>query len=167
MAYNERKMLEDVNGDLIPQYYDPVDDEFKPLTNDPRDVRLTGSIVEDGLPVKQVKNLEVIVRLNNVEVSAGQSVMGYSDTVDERLDFTELRYNMNWREGVSWRLRCIPRIHDSNGIAGSEIRIDDSGSQSSGILIERVDFTRYSFILHNESMEDKVLEQIKILGVRT
>ena len=167
MAYNERKMLEDVNGDLIPQYYDPVDDEFKPLTNDPRDVRLTGSIVEDGLPVKQVKNLEVIVRLNNVEVSAGQSVMGYSDTVDERLDFTELRYNMIWSDGVSWRLRCIPRIHDSNGIAGSEIRIDESGSQSSGILIERVDFTRYSFILHNESMEDKVLEQIEILGVRT
>jgi len=46
MSYNERKMLEDVNGDLIPQYYDPVDDEFKPLTNDPRDVRLTGSNVE-------------------------------------------------------------------------------------------------------------------------
>lgn len=40
MAYNTKKMLEDVNGDLIPQWYDPEDDEFKPLTNDQR----TGSV---------------------------------------------------------------------------------------------------------------------------
>src|SRR5690625_726459 len=167
MAYNERKMLEDVNGDLIPQYYDPVDDEFKPLTNDPRDVRLTGSNVEDGLSVKQVDKLEVIVRLNNVEVGAGQSVMGYSDTVAERLDFTELRYNLIWSDGINWRLRCIPRITDSSDLAGSEIRIDEAGSRSSsGILIDRVDFTRYSFILHNDNDEDVTLGQIEILGVR-
>lgn len=47
MAYNTKKMLEDSNGDLIPQYYDPVADEFKPLTNDPRDVRVTGSRTEE------------------------------------------------------------------------------------------------------------------------
>lgn len=46
MAYRNKKMLEDINGDLIPQYWDVVDQEFKPLTNDPQDVRLTGSNAE-------------------------------------------------------------------------------------------------------------------------
>lgn len=45
MAYSDKPMLEDVNGKPIPQYYDPVDDEFKPLTNDPTKVQLTGSRV--------------------------------------------------------------------------------------------------------------------------
>ena len=134
--------------------------------NQPIDTRLSGSSVEDGLSVKQVDKLEVIVRLNNVEVGAGQSVMGYSDTVAERLDFTELRYNLIWSDGINWRLRCIPRITDSSDLAGSEITIDEAGSRSSGILIDRVDFTRYSFILHNDNEEDVTLEQIEILGVR-
>ena len=128
--------------------------------------RLTGSSVEDGLSVKQVNKLEVIVRLNNVEVGAGQSVMGYSDTVAERLDFTEFRYNLAWSDRINWRLRCIPRITNSPALAGSEIKIDEAGSQSSGILVDRVDFTRYSFILHNDSAKDVTLEQIEILGVR-
>lgn len=45
MPYNTKSMLRDVNGDLIPQYYDPVADEFKPMG---KDVTLTGSIPEYG-----------------------------------------------------------------------------------------------------------------------
>src|SRR5699024_8794465 len=137
-----------------------VSDEGHELT------QVTGSSVEDGLSVKQVDKLEVIARLNNVEVGAGQGVMGYSNTVAERLVFTELRYNLIWSDVINWRLRYIPRITDSSGIAGSEISIDEASSGGSGILIDRVDFTRYSFILHNDDEEDVTLKQIEILGVR-
>jgi|SRR5690625_77490 len=48
MPYSNKQMLRDANGDLIPQYWDVVEQEFKPLTgrDGANDVRLTGSIVE-------------------------------------------------------------------------------------------------------------------------
>src|SRR5699024_4685014 len=46
---SDKQMLRDANGDLIPQYWDVVAGEFKPLTGSDgaNDVRLTGSIVEE------------------------------------------------------------------------------------------------------------------------
>lgn len=48
MSYSDKQMLRDVNGDLIPQYWDIQDEEFKPLTgqNGAQDTRLTGSKVD-------------------------------------------------------------------------------------------------------------------------
>lgn len=45
MPYSTKQMLRDANGDLIPQYWDVVEQEFKPLTgrNGANDVRLAGS----------------------------------------------------------------------------------------------------------------------------
>jgi hypothetical protein len=44
MAYNEKQMLKDAYGHQIPQYYDPVEDVFKPLTNQ---ISLTGNSVAE------------------------------------------------------------------------------------------------------------------------
>src|SRR5690606_19650946 len=48
MPYRNKQMLRDANGDLIPQYWDVVEQEFKPLTGSggANDVRLTGRKVE-------------------------------------------------------------------------------------------------------------------------
>lgn len=48
MPWTQKQMLRDANGDLIPQYWDVVEQEFKPLTGSDgaNDVRLTGSNVE-------------------------------------------------------------------------------------------------------------------------
>lgn len=48
MPWTQKQMLRDANGDLIPQYWDVVEQEFKPLTgrDGANDVRLTGSYVE-------------------------------------------------------------------------------------------------------------------------
>ena len=47
MPWTQKQMLRDANGDLIPQYWDVVEQEFKPLTGSDgaNDVRLTGSNV--------------------------------------------------------------------------------------------------------------------------
>lgn len=47
MPWTQKQMLRDANGDLIPQYWDVVEQEFKPLTGSDgaNDVRLTGSSV--------------------------------------------------------------------------------------------------------------------------
>lgn len=44
MPWTQKQMLRDANGDLIPQYWDVVEQEFKPLTGSDgaNDVRLTG-----------------------------------------------------------------------------------------------------------------------------
>src|SRR5690554_6757265 len=48
MPWTQKQMLRDANGDLIPQYWDVVEQEFKPLTGSDgaNDVRLTGRNVE-------------------------------------------------------------------------------------------------------------------------
>mgnify|MGYP001499101434 FL=1 len=52
MPWTQKQMLRDANGDLIPQYWDVVEQEFKPLTGigGANDVRLTGRKVQ----VKQI-----------------------------------------------------------------------------------------------------------------
>jgi len=48
MPWTQKQMLRDANGDLIPQYWDVAEQDFKPLTGQggANDVRLTGSNVE-------------------------------------------------------------------------------------------------------------------------
>lgn len=50
MPWTQKQMLRDANGDLIPQYWDVVEQEFKPLTgrDGANDVRLTGSYIVNG-----------------------------------------------------------------------------------------------------------------------
>ena len=45
MPWTQKQMLRDANGDLIPQYWDVAEQEFKPLTGSDgaNDVRITGS----------------------------------------------------------------------------------------------------------------------------
>ena len=88
MPWTQKQMLRDANGDLIPQYWDVVEQEFKPLTgrDGANDVRLTGSNVEEGIAVKDeiVKDLleKIIERignndyifLENVPLSAGADI---------------------------------------------------------------------------------------------
>lgn len=55
MPYSNKQMLRDANGDLIPQYWDVVEQEFKPLTGSDgaNDVRLTGSKVEEDILIER------------------------------------------------------------------------------------------------------------------
>ena|SRR5690554_1305386 len=70
MPWTQKQMLRDANGDLIPQYWDVVEQEFKPLTGSDgaNDVRLTGSTVEelimDGVEIAP-KSTSEILDLNN------------------------------------------------------------------------------------------------------
>ena len=48
MAYNTEAILRDTNGDPIPQYYDTVAGEFKPLTED--EISALASVDVDSLP---------------------------------------------------------------------------------------------------------------------
>lgn len=65
MPYREKQMLRDANGDLIPQYWDVVEQDFKPLTgqNGANDVRLTGSLIE-----------EVFINDEEILVSPGSAI---------------------------------------------------------------------------------------------
>src|SRR5690625_498003 len=58
MPYRNKQMLRDANGDLIPQYWDVVEQEFKPLTGSggANDVRLTGSRVVETIHSRRVRN---------------------------------------------------------------------------------------------------------------
>src|SRR5690625_2722873 len=71
MPYSNKQMLRDANGDLIPQYWDVVEQEFKPLTgrDGANDVRLTGSNVEvvDVFDAVAFTNESRIVK--NIDVS--------------------------------------------------------------------------------------------------
>ncbi len=52
---SDKQMLRDANGDLIPQYWDVVEGDFKALTGQDgaQDTRLTGSIAEEFFKVTQ------------------------------------------------------------------------------------------------------------------
>ena len=66
MPWTQKQMLRDANGDLIPQYWDVVEQEFKPLTGSDgaNDVRLTGSTVEEVIFPRQIRtsNSSIITR---------------------------------------------------------------------------------------------------------
>src|SRR5690554_6558940 len=64
MPWTQKQMLRDANGDLIPQYWDVVEQEFKPLTGSDgaNDVRVTGSIdvlLNSEIESQQTNNLYI------------------------------------------------------------------------------------------------------------
>lgn len=77
MPYSNKQMLRDANGDLIPQYWDVVEQDFKPLTGQggANDVRLTGSNVlllkseEDNNLFNELSNRGFVYLGENVSVS--------------------------------------------------------------------------------------------------
>lgn len=86
MPYSNKQMLRDANGDLIPQYWDVAEQEFKPLTgrDGANDVRLTGSNTELSKGVKVEKKLI----LDAVSVDANDSLLVNLNA--ERGSFSEL-----------------------------------------------------------------------------
>ena len=92
MPWTQKQMLRDANGDLIPQYWDVVEQTFKPLTgsNGANDVRLTGSNVEEGLLVK-TKGKVLIKQQLNVKISAGGAVTDLWSNVDIT-EFSDLQF---------------------------------------------------------------------------
>src|SRR5690625_625682 len=75
MPYRNKQMLRDANGDLLPQYWDVVEQEFKPLTGSDgaNDIRLTGSIVEEVEIVNYVKNRDTSSHWELVDLSMFKS----------------------------------------------------------------------------------------------
>src|SRR5690625_957753 len=72
-VYTTAPLLYNDQGDPIPQYLDVSDKtdspqgSFKPLTNDPQDVRLTGSIVQERLtPDYVIPPLSAYIRTLNI-----------------------------------------------------------------------------------------------------
>src|SRR5699024_8152186 len=79
---SDKQMLRDANGDLIPQYWDVVAGDFKPLTGSDgaQDTRLTGSNAEKGIPVRVEKDVrEVVVRGDELEAGKDQIFDIYAD----------------------------------------------------------------------------------------
>ncbi|WP_141431898.1 hypothetical protein [Bacillus sp. 03113] len=79
MAYNTKAMLTDVNGDLIPQYYDPVADDFFPLTQDLNNVLIQN---DDGtaVPIKLTgSNVQLLNAVSAVGAGTNTAVGQYSD----------------------------------------------------------------------------------------
>lgn len=142
MAYNTKKMLEDSNGDLIPQYWDVVDQEFKPLTgkDGAQDTRLTGSI--DELAVEL-----------NMTVAAGSS--GTFTTIAE-LDYKEII--MSVRTGSAHGFRSIaywryPGATYSPVITSEDLFSVTNANNGTGSLKVRMKEVR--ILISNESQIDR------------
>lgn len=63
MPYNSKALLRDVNGDPIPQYYDPVEDVFMPITN-PAEVQVQNFPVTQDVKLTANKVTEISFLLN-------------------------------------------------------------------------------------------------------
>ena len=71
MPWTQKQMLRDANGDLIPQYWDVVEQEFKPLTGSDgaNDVRVAGSYVGYPTETKPTgKKGETFLELDTLDV---------------------------------------------------------------------------------------------------
>src|SRR5690625_5060555 len=94
MPYRNKQMLRDANGDLIPQYWDVVEQEFKPLTgrDGANDVRLTGSIMEEFI-YERFRNIpagESVIIGNGINVSRYRYIK-YAIWSDTHHDEIQLR----------------------------------------------------------------------------
>ena len=77
MPYRNKQMLRDANGDLIPQYWDVVEQAFKPLTGSDgaNDVRVTGSYVgysSEAKPTGKRGDSFLEIDTGNVYIHDGQ-----------------------------------------------------------------------------------------------
>ena len=71
MPWTQKQMLRDANGDLIPQYWDVAEQEFKPLTGSDgaNDVRVAGGYVGYSNETKPTgKKGETFLELDTLDV---------------------------------------------------------------------------------------------------
>src|SRR5690625_3067980 len=157
MPYSNKQMLRDANGDLIPQYWDVVEQEFKPLTgqNGANDVRLTGSIVE-------------LFEGRNITLTSGSSVELYRFT--SGYDFRKYRMSCRLYSPYpnQWKIEIKYFVQESDIQPNSFIKMDEAlvdGERSVGI--ESNTFSDIAtFNVVNESTTDTAIGRSLVLGER-
>lgn len=154
MPWTQKQMLRDANGDLIPQYWDVVEQEFKPLTGSDgaNDVRLTGSNVE-------IKRITKSVTANTTEEVGFIEIEGYSKFYVES-HHTGLHtkdYEITFRKVTSFG-QAVPREVGEFTVIGPgtyRTRISD---------VFDVDATRYYIYINNKS-DEGLNFTISIIGI--
>src|SRR5690625_4056064 len=92
-THEDKQMLRDANGDLIPQYWDIQDEEFKPLTGQDgaQDTRLTGSNAEEEYNGKTVLRTRLIVLAYiNWDFDKQSSVIVVAGVTVQETDYTSV-----------------------------------------------------------------------------
>jgi len=152
MPWTQKQMLRDANGDLIPQYWDVVEQEFKPLTGSDgaNDVRLTGSIVvlASGfidVTVSAGSSINLLSGINLIE-------QGFTKIrVAVRTGGTELTLQQRWLIGGT----TVRQTHSAlpTGPSGNEFEFNVlSNNLSLSVL--------------NSSSDDGVIIRAIVLGVK-
>src|SRR5690554_5424628 len=154
MPWTQKQMLRDANGDLIPQYWDVAEQDFKPLTGQggANDVRLTGSIVELNKEVYDSQSSSVIITPGSY----------YNLLSHAYYPFKEIRGHLRWRETPSdYHLMLYYRVSEiSFGLfenveltgERTEFQFDLSGGH-------------FELRLYNDSTEDAYLRLFEVVGV--
>lgn len=153
MPWTQKQMLRDANGDLIPQYWDVVEQEFKPLTGSDgaNDVRVTESIVV------------LASRFIDVTVSAGSSIdllsginlieQGFTKIrVAVRTGATELTLRQRWVTGAT----TVRQTHSAlpTGPNGNEFEFN--------VLSDNLSLS----VINSSSSVDGVIIRAIVLGVK-
>lgn len=154
MPWTQKQMLRDANGDLIPQYWDVVEQEFKPLTGSDgaNDVRLTGS------------NIEIIADVSNIEVPTG--VIGLAI---QNLDISKYKYLfVQFLPGgaTKYTVQMRPnRADETIPVTSIDIYKNESGSANRILEKIEVNCLSASFYILNEMDNDHTFSRMIILGV--
>lgn len=116
-THEDKQMLRDANGDLIPQYWDIQDEEFKPLTgqNGAQDTRLTGSKVEE------------VYSKENLKITEGSSFR------ERGLDFTDYK-----------EIFCAVGLSDTKGDCRVTIR-SNRESKGSNVITDMIKSESFNF----------------------
>ena len=157
MPYSNKQMLRDANGDLIPQYWDVVEQEFKPLTgqNGANDVRLTGSIVE-------------LFEGRNITLTSGSSVELYRFT--SGYDFRKYRMSCRLYSPYpnQWKIEIKYFVQESDIQPNSFIKMDEAlADDERSVGLESNTFSDImTFDAVNESTTDTTIGRCLVLGER-
>lgn len=76
MGYSTKTLLRDAQGNPIPQYFDPVEDTFKPLEN-PSEISLSGSYTRLSTEPKPTASDGVVDGNDLLEVDTGRVFVFY------------------------------------------------------------------------------------------
>ena len=150
MPWTQKQMLRDANGDLIPQYWDVVEQEFKPLTGSDgaNDVRLTGINTE-------------YVFLEFVELTAGSTV--YTEAQD--YNGSRLGVNVRFNDAIKHRVRGFLQSKQTGRGVGGSVNIIDSRdtavSQSHGSL--QMTTKRVNIGITNDDVIDTQINLVSIV----
>lgn len=154
---SDKQMLRDANGDLIPQYWDVVEQDFKPLTGQggANDVRLTGSKVE---LIAMVSYLTIPTG-TNVNVISGFSADRYNSI------FVQIRP----RGAKKYRISYRPVIGTQPSSSLLEMTIlDIEGSAANRVSEYFLVMGLYgSIYLENNTSTDHSFGDIALYGVKS